>query len=345
LSLIKSLEGSIVRRWIAAGWFFTGSTVAAIALSQPLPSPPAAKAGAYPTRPIRMLIPFPPAGTADTLARGIGQKLSEYYGHALIMDNRAGAGGNLATDVAAKSKPDGYTLVIATPGPFAANVTLQAGKLPFDPLKDFEPISLLARSPLILITHPSIPVRNIRELLRLAKSRPGELNYATPGNGTSNHMVMETFNTLAGIRIAHIPFKGTAQSLVALLGGEIELLMGQIPSTRAQITAGRVRALALSGTRRSRVLPEVPTFGEAGVAGVEATSWYGIAAPAGTPAEIVRRLAADIARAVASPDLNGKYMAEGVEPETNSPTEYAAFIRAEVTRWGQAVKNAGITAN
>ena len=333
-----------MRRWVAPACCVAGCTAAAIAIAQPPPGT-IAKSSPYPTRSIRLLIPFPPAGTADTLARGIGQKLGEIYGQTLVMDNRPGAGGNLATELAAKSKPDGYTLVIATPGPFAANVTLQSGKLTFDPTRDFEPISLLARSPLVLITHPSIPVRSIAELLRLARSRPGELNYATPGNGTANHLVMETFNKIAGIRVTHIPFKGTAQSLVALLGGDIELLMGQIPSTRAQIAAGRVRALALSGTRRSQVLPSVPTFGESGVRGIEATSWYGVAAPAGTPADIVQRLAADIAKAVASQDLKTRYVAEGVEPETNSPSEFTAFIRSEVARWGRAVKDAGITAN
>ena len=330
-----------MRRSIIAACLVAACATTLVALAQPSPS----TGSTYPTRPIRLIIPFPPAGTADTLARGLGQKLGELYGQALVMDNRPGAGGNLGTELVAKSKPDGYTLVIATPGPFAANVTLQPGKLAFDPARDFEPISLLARSPLILITHPSIPVRSIADLLRLAKSRPGELNYATPGNGTANHLVMETFLKIAGIRITHIPFKGTAQSLVALLGGDIELLVGQIPSTRAQIAAGRVRALALSGTRRSQVLPQVPTFAESGVRGVEATSWYGVAAPSGTAAEIVRRLAADVAKAIASQDLKAKYVAEGVEPETNSPAEFTAFIRAEVTRWGQAVKDAGITAN
>lgn len=329
-------------RWTHA---IIAAMVAGSLSAQPLPGTGAAKSANYPVRTIRFVIPFPPAGTADTLARGVGQKLAEFYGQAMIMDNRPGAGGNLASEIVAKSKPDGYTLIIATPGPFAANVTLQAGKLSFDPIRDFEPISLLARSPLILITHPSIPAHSIAELLRLARSRPGELNYATPGNGTANHLVMETFNKVAGIRIAHIPFKGTAQSLVALLGGDIELLMGQIPSTRTQIAAGKVRPLALSGTRRSQALPNVPTFAESGVRGVEATSWFGVAAPAGTPAEILQRLAADIAKAVASPDLKAKYVTEGVEPETNTPSEYAAFIRAEVERWGQAVKYAGITAN
>jgi tripartite-type tricarboxylate transporter receptor subunit TctC len=331
-----------VRLWTATSWIVAGASAAGVTLAQPAPGAGAAKSDAYPTRSIRLVIPFPPAGTADTLARGLGQKLAEYYGQALIMDNRPGAGGNLGSELTAKSKPDGYTLVIATPGPFAANVTLQAGKLPFDPLRDFVPISLIARSPLILVTHPSIPARNIGELLRLAKARPGALNYATPGNGTANHLVMETFTKRSGIQITHIPFKGTAQSLVALLGGDIELLVGQIPSTRTQITAGRVRALALSGTQRSQVLPAVPTFTEAGVRGVEATSWYGVAAPASTPPEIVRRLAADIAKAVASEDLKSRYVAEGVEPETNTPAQFAAFLRAEVSRWGRAARDAGL---
>lgn len=334
-----------MKLWLAAGFSVAAFSASAATLAQApnVPSAGATKAAApYPTRALRLLIPYPPAGTADTLARGLGQKLSEYFGQPVLMDNRPGAGGNLATDLAAKSKPDGYTLVLAAVGPFAANVTLQAGKLPFDPARDFEPISLLARSPLILITHPSIPARNIADLIHLAKSRPGQLNYATPGNGTANHLVMETFNKLAGIRITHIPFKGTAQSLVALLGGDIELLVGQIPSTRIQLGAGRVRALALSGMRRSKVLPDVPTFTESGVSGVEATSWFGVAAPAGTPAEIVQRLNAAIVKAVASQDLNTKYIAEGVEPETNSPAQYAEFIRGEVANWGRAVKNAGL---
>lgn len=303
------------------------------------------KAPAYPARAIRLVVPFPPAGTADALARGLGQKLAESLGQPVVMDNRPGAGGNLGTDLAAKSRPDGYTLVLATVGPFATNVTLQAGNMPFDPARDFEPISLLARSPLILVTHPSIPVKGVLDLIRLAKARPGQLSYATPGNGTANHLVMETFNKITGTRIVHIPFKGTAQSLVALIGGDIELLVGQIPSTRTQIAAGRVRALALSGTHRSKVVPGVPTFTEAGVAGIEVTSWYGVAVPAGTPRDIVSRLSSEIAKAVASQDLNARYVAEGVEPETNTPAEFAAFIRTEVTRWGQAVKAAGVSAN
>ena len=221
----------------------------------------------YPVRPVRLVVPYPPAGTADALGRGLGQALAESFGQPVIIDNRPGGGGNVGTDAVAKSRPDGYTLVLATVGPFATNVTLQAGRMPFDPARDFEPISLLARSPLILVTHPSIPAHDLSALIALARARPGQFNYATPGNGTANHLVMETFKRLTGTQIVHVPFKGTAQSLVALLGGNIELLVGQIPSTRTQIAAHRVRALALSGTRRSMVVPDVPTFAEAGVSG------------------------------------------------------------------------------
>jgi len=301
-------------------------------------------AGSYPSRGIRFVVPYPPAGTADSLARGLAQKLSQTFSQPVVVDNRPGGGGNVGTDAVAKSRPDGYTLVLATVGPFATNVTLQAGKMPFDPARDFEPVSLLARSPLILVTHPSIPARSVSDLVKLAKARPGQFNYATPGNGTANHLVMETFKTLTGTSIMHVPFKGTAQSLVALLGGDIELLVGQIPSTRAQIGAGRVRALALSGPRRSKVLPHVPTFAEAGVPGLEVTSWFGVAVPAATPREVVNRLATAIASAVASAELNGRYVAEGVEPETNTPAEYKAFIRSEVTHWGKSVRAAGLRA-
>ncbi len=303
------------------------------------------KAPAYPARAIRFVVPFPPAGTADALSRGLGQKLAESLAQQVVIDNRPGAGGNIGTDIVAKARPDGYTLVLATVGPFATNVTLQRGTMPFDPARDFEPVSLLARSPLILVTHPSIPVRAIADLIGLARARPEQLSYATPGNGTANHLVMETFNKLTGTRIVHIPFKGTAQSLVALIGGDIELLVGQIPSTRTQIAARKVRALALSGTGRSQVLPDVPTFSEAGVAGLEVTSWYGVAVPAGTPRDIVGRLSSEVARAVASQDLNARYVAEGVEPETGTPAQFAAFIRTEVTRWGDAVKAAGLSGN
>jgi len=296
----------------------------------------------FPTHPIRFIVPYPPGGTSDVLSRGLAERLTKVFGQPVVLDFRPGAAGNLGTDLAARAKPDGYTWLLATVGPFAANVTLNAGKLPFDPARDFEPLSLLAASPLILVTHPSMPIRNVAELVRLAKSRPGQLNYATPGAGTANHLVMETFNRLTGVSIVHIPYKGTAQSLVALIGGDIELLVGQIPSTGAAIAAKRVRPLAISGGKRSKVLPDVPTFAQAGVNGVELVSWFGVAVPAGTPKDIVSRAAGEIAAAVRSPELNALYVSAGLEPETSTPAEYAAFIRGEVTRWGKAVRDAGL---
>jgi len=337
------MQGIVVRPIAAAACIAAGCCAVTTALAQ-APSAAAGKPAAYPTRAIRFIVPYLSGGTSDVLARGLAEKLTKTFGQPVVLDFRPGAGGNLGTDLGAKAKPDGYTWVLATVGPFATNVTLQAGKLPFDPARDFEPISLLAASPLILVTHPSIPIRTVTDLIGLAKSRPGQLNYATPGAGTANHLVMETFNKIAGLKIAHIPFKGTAQSLVALMGGDIELLVGQIPSTSAQINAKRVRPLAISGPKRSKVLPAVPTFGESGVKGLELVSWYGIAVPAGTPKDIVQRLGSEIAAAVASPDLNALYVAAGVEPETNTPAQYAAFIRAEVPRWGQAARDAGLTA-
>jgi tripartite-type tricarboxylate transporter receptor subunit TctC len=301
------------------------------------------KAQPFPTRSIRFIVPFPAGGTSDVLSRGLAERLTKTLGQPVVLDYRPGAAGNLGTDLAAKAKPDGHTWVLATVGPFAANVTLNAGQLPFDPARDFEPLSLLAASPLILVTHPSMPIASVTGLVRLAKARPGQLNYATPGPGTANHLVMETFNRITGVKITHIPYKGTAQSLVALLSGDIELLVGQIPSTGASIAAKRVRPLAISGLKRSRVLPEVPTFEQAGVKGVELVSWFGVAVPAGTPKDIVSRLAAEIAAAVANPELNALYVSAGLEPETNTPAEYAAFIRGEVTRWGKAVRDTGLT--
>jgi tripartite-type tricarboxylate transporter receptor subunit TctC len=326
----------------SVAWLVAGCCCSTWALAQ-APGATAAKSQPYPTRAIRFIVPYLAGGTSDVLSRGLAERLTKVFAQPVVLDFRPGAGGNLGTDLAAKAKPDGYTWVLASVGPFATNVTLQAGKLPFDPARDFEPVSLLATSPLILITHPSIPARNVTELVRLAKSRPGQLNYATPGAGTANHLVMETFNKVTGVQIAHIPFKGTAQSLVALVGGDIELLVGQIPSTSAWIASGRVRPLAISGKKRSKVLPAVPTFAEAGVNGIELVSWFGVALPAGTPKDIVNRLAAEIAAAIASPELNALLVAAGLEPETNTPEEYAAFIRGEVARWGKAVRDAGLT--
>jgi len=332
-----------VKGLVIAAWMVTAWCGGACALAQ-APGATAPKAQTFPTRSIRFIVPFPPGGTSDVLSRGLAERLSRAFGHPVVLDFRPGAAGNLGTDLAAKAKPDGYTWVLATVGPFAANVTLNAGKLPFDPARDFEPVSLLAASPLILVTHPSMPIRNVTELVRLAKSRPGQLKYATPGPGTANHLVMETFNRITGVQIAHIPYKGTAQSLVALIGGDIELLVGQIPSTSAAIGSKRVRPIAISGEKRSKVLPEVPTFAEAGVKGLELVSWYGVALPAGVPRDIVSRVAGEIVAAVTSPELNALYVSAGVEPETNAPIEYAAFIRGEVTRWGRAVRDAGLTA-
>jgi tripartite-type tricarboxylate transporter receptor subunit TctC len=314
-------------------------TAFAQAQTAPAASASAARAGTFPVKPVRFIVPYLAGGTADVLSRALGQKLGDAFGQQVVIDLRPGAGGNLGTELAAKSAPDGHTIVLATVGPFATNVTLYAGRMAFDPARDFEPVSLIARSPLVFVTHPSIPARNIAELVRLARSRLGQLSYATPGNGTANHLVMEMFKSTTGTDILHIPFKGTAQSLVALIGGEIELLVGQIPSTRAQLAAGRVRALALSGTRRSSALPQVPTFAEAGVAGLEATSWYGVAAPANTPRDIVGRLHGEIAKALASPDVRSRYQTEGAEAESSTPAEYAAFIREEVVRWGKAVRD------
>jgi len=321
-----------------------GGLLAPALHAQPVAPQAAAKAPVWPVRSVRFIVPYPPGGTADALARGLGAKLAEALGHTFVIDHRPGAGGNLGTDLGAKSAPDGYTIVLATLGPFAANVTLYPGKLPFDPARDFEPVSLIARSPLILVVHPSLPVRNVADLVKLARTRPGQMSYATPGNGTANHLVMEMFKQATRTDILHIPYKGTAQSLVALIGGDIELLIGQIPSTRAQIAAGRVRPLALSGARRNPALPEVPTFGESCVPGLDATSWFGVAAPANTPKEIVSRLHAEIARALGSPDLRSRYLTEGCEPESSTPAEFTAFIRQETVKWGTAVKAAGVRA-
>ena len=296
----------------------------------------------YPTRPIRLVVGFTPSGGVDINARLLAPKLTEYLGQQVIVENRPGAGTNIANELVAKSPPDGYTLLVNTAA-VAINLSLYR-KVPFE-AKDFAPVSILSMSPNILVVHTSVPVRTAKEFITLAKSRPGQLNYSSSGSGTTQHLSGELFALKSGIKMTHVPYRGTAPSLTALISGEVDLSFANIPAISAHVKAGRLRPLANTGPKRSAQLPEVPTMKEAGVPGVEVVVWYGVFAPAATPREIVARLGDAIARAARAPDMQRKLQDLGAEPVGNTPDEFAKLFREEVTRWAEVVRISGARAD
>jgi tripartite-type tricarboxylate transporter receptor subunit TctC len=303
---------------------------------------PAASAQTYPVKPIRLVVGFTPSGGVDINARLLAPKLTEYLGQQVIVENRPGAGTNIANELVAKSPPDGYTLLVNTAA-VAINLSLYK-KVPFE-AKDFAPISILSMSPNILVVHTSVPVKTAKEFIALAKSRPGQLNYSSSGSGTTQHLSGELFALKTGIKMTHIPYRGTAPSLTALISGEVDLSFANIPAISAHVKAGRLRPLANTGPKRSPQLPEVPTMKEAGVPGVEVVVWYGIFAPAATPREVVAKLGDAIARAARAPDMQHKLQDLGAEPVGNTPEEFSKLFREEVTRWAEVVKVSGARAD
>lgn len=304
-------------------------------------APQFSAAQGYPEKPIRFIVPYAAGGTTDLLSRAIAQKLSEALGQGVVPDNRPGAGGNVGAEIAAKSPPDGYTMLMAPVSPMAINVTLYGGKLAFNPEKDFAPVTLVAKVPLVVVVNPSVPAKNLLELIALAKSKPGRLNYGSAGNGSSNHLVGEMLKTAAGIDMVHIPYRGGGPGMMALVAGQIDVLMGQVPTVTPMVNAGRLRALAVSGAQRSPALPEVPTMAEAGLPGFDATAWYSIVVPAGTPKPIIARLNAELVKILKSPDIRARLISEGADVETSTPEELAAFVRSEIPKWAKAIKDSG----
>ena len=300
-----------------------------------------AAAQTYPDKTIRFICPYAPGGTTDILTRALAQQLSASMKVSVVVDNRAGAGGNVGSDIAAKSPPDGYTILMAPVSPLAINPSLYGSKMPFNPARDFQPLTLVAKVPLVIATHPVVPVKNVKELIALAKSRPGKLTYGSSGNGSSNHLIGEMFKAAAGINILHIPYKGTGPSMVALLSGDLDMIVGQIPSVLSQVKSGRIRALAISGAKRSPAMRDVPTLIESGLPGFDATSWYAVVAPAGTPKPIVDRLHAELVKAINSNDVRGRLSDEGADIETTTPEGLAQFVRVELEKWAKAVKLSG----
>ena len=293
----------------------------------------------YPNKPIRLLVAFPPGGTSDLLARMLGQKIAESVGQHVIVDNRPGAGGHICAEFAARSAPDGYTLLFGTAF-LTIGVSLYS-KLKYDLVKDLAPITQAVNYTNLLVVHPSLPVKSVRELVTLAKSRPGQLDYGTPGNGTPPHMTGELFKTLAGVSIQHVPYKGGAPAITDLLGGQITILFDNVPPLLQHVRSGKMRALGVTSLARSPVLPDIPTIDEAGLKGFEAIAWNGPLAPAGTPREIITKLNAEFVRALALPDIRERLLAQGAEPVGGTPEQFAALIRAEIPKWAQVVKASG----
>jgi tripartite-type tricarboxylate transporter receptor subunit TctC len=303
--------------------------------------PQFAAAGDYPEKPIRFIVPYAAGGTTDLLSRAIAQKLSEALGQGVVPDNRPGAGGNVGAEIAAKSPPDGYTMLMAPVSPMAINVTLYGSKMAFNPEKDFAPVTLVAKVPLVVVVNPSVPAKTLLELIALAKSKPGQLNYGSAGNGSSNHLVGEMLKTAAGINMVHIPYRGGGPGMMALVAGQIDVLIGQVPTVTPMVNAGRLRALAVSGAQRSPALPDVPTMAEAGLPGFDATAWYSIVVPAGTPKPIISRLNAELVKILKSPDIRARLVSEGADVETSTPEELGAFVHAEIQKWSKAVRESG----
>jgi tripartite-type tricarboxylate transporter receptor subunit TctC len=296
----------------------------------------------YPDRPIRIIVPYTPGGTVDVLARMIGPKLTEAWGQPVVIENRPGAGGNIGADFVAKSPADGYTLFLSTNAPLTINVALYKS-VKYDPLKDFAPIIVAGENALLLVANPSVPANSLKELIALAKAKPGELSAGTSGLGTTAHLSLEQFNKLAGVKLTHIPYRGGAPSVQAAVAGEVPLTFTDIVPAVPLVRDGRLRALATTGARRAGVAPDVPTMAEQGLAGFNIVAWVGLVAPAGTPKDIVTKLNREVLKALNEPDLRGKLVAMGIDPIGNSPEEFSELLRTDVPRWKTIVTEAGIT--
>jgi tripartite-type tricarboxylate transporter receptor subunit TctC len=294
----------------------------------------------WPARTVRIISPFAPGGGNDTVGRFLAAKFTEQIGGTFVVENRAGSGGLIGTDLVAKSPPDGHTLLISSPE-FSINPSMRS-KMPYDTFKDFAFISQLASGQFLLASHPSVPVRNARELIALAKARPGQLSYGTSGAGGINHLAGELLQSMSGIRWLHIPFKGAGPAMIATMGGEVEFVFASTIGLIGPVKTGKLRGVAVTGTRRYAELPDVPTVAEAGVPGYSVTGWYGFYAPANTPAEIVRKLHEESRRALSSPEIKEKLIKAGNEPVGTPPAEFLAFVRAEVDKWAKVIKQANL---
>ena len=310
-----------------------------IAFALALTAACAAQSQPYPSKPVRIVVGFPAGGAVDILARALGAQLAQAFGQQFVIDNRGGASSIIGADIAAKSPPDGYTLLIVS-GAHAVNPSLYK-KLPYDTERDFAPISLIAASSYILVVHPSLPVKSVRELIAFAKTHRGQLNYASSGNGGLPHLSGELFKVKAGIEMTHIPYKGSAAVTTAVLAGQVPIMFSNLISTMPQVQAGKFRALGVTGAARLPVAPDIPTIAEAGLPGFEVTGWYGFLAPAGTPAEIISRLSAQTTKAMQSPEVIKRFAGEGVDAVGSTPEYFSMVIRDDIAKWAEVVRISG----
>ena len=301
-----------------------------------------ASAADYPTKPIRLIVPFPPGGGNDILARAIGQRLAEVIGQQIVVDNRGGAGGMLGAELAAKAAPDGYTIFLGSVGNLAFNPALHA-KLAYDPVRDFAPVTLLATSAFILIANPAVPAKSVKELIALAKAKPGQLNYGTAGPGSSLHMTGEIFKLATGTDIVPVAYKGTAPALIDLMAGQVQIMFSTMPSALPHVKTGKLRALGVSGPKRTAAAPDVPTIAEAGVPGFEVLNWQGMAAPSKTPQAIIQKLNRALQETLKTPKVIETLMAQGLEAAGSTPEQFGALVKSEVVKYTKVVKEAKIT--
>lgn len=304
----------------------------------------AASAQGFPTRPITIIVPFSAGGTTDILARIVGQGLTTELGQSVIVDNKPGAGGNIGASLAAKAQPDGYTLFMGTVGTHAINQALYK-KMPFDPVKDFAPLSRVATVPNLLVAHPSQPFKTVKELIAYAKAHPGDVTYGSPGSGASPHVSGALFQSMTGAQLTHVPYKGSAPAMSDLLGGQIAVMFDNMPSAIQHVRSGKLRPIAVTTAKRSPELPDVPTIAESGVPGYEATSWFGMFAPAATPKPVLDKLHAALMKVLAQPDVKKKIAEQGGDVVAETPAQFAAFIHSESVKWGKVVKESGASAD
>lgn len=314
--------------------------LSAIALAAATTLPLAAAAQNYPTKPITIVVPFAAGGTTDILARLVGQHLSTELGQPVVVENKAGAGGNIGAAYAAKAPADGHTLFMGTVGTHAINASLYK-KLPYDPVKDFAPLSRVAMVPNLLVAHPSQPFKTVQEMIAYAKANPGKINFGSPGNGSSPHLSGELFKSLAKVDMVHVPYKGSAPAVSDLLGNQIAIMFDNLPSVIPHVRAGKLRAIAISTAKRSADLPDVPTIAEAGVPGYEATSWFGMFAPAATPVPVLAKISTALGKVLAKAEVKKKIDDQGGEPANETPAQFADFIQKESLKWGKVVKESG----
>jgi tripartite-type tricarboxylate transporter receptor subunit TctC len=303
-------------------------------------APVPADAQSYPAKPIRIVVPFPAGGPLDVTARAIGQKLSEAWGQPVVIDNRPGAGGNIGADLVAKSAPDGYTILEGALSTHAVNVSLY-GKMPYDPLKDFAPITLVATTPNVLVVNPGLPVHSVTELVAYAKAHPGALSFGSGSNGSAGHLAGELFKMEAGVDMVHVPYKGAAPALQGLLAGDTQLMFDNLASSTPQLKAGRLTALAVTTARRTALMPELPTLAESGLPGFDITTWWGFLAPAGTPKEIVAKWNAEVVRILSTAEMKAFFAQQGAEPAPTTPDQFAELIRSEIPKYAKIVKASG----